>query len=76
VAPGDNGKSRGILVSRLPAALVDPVARLQRRLTIPDLTRYGIPLPQDGLLARVRRVGEVPLQGAISPSTRGGWRPR
>ena len=28
----------GILVSRLPAPLVDPVARLQRRLTIPDLT--------------------------------------
>jgi putative flavoprotein involved in K+ transport len=52
----------GILVSRLPAALVDPVARLQRRLTIPDLTRYGIPAPDDGLLTRVRRVGEVPLQ--------------
>jgi putative flavoprotein involved in K+ transport len=67
----------GILVSRLPAALVDPVARLQRRLTIPDLTRYGIPLPQDGLMTRVRRVGEVPLQdvgfvgavrgGAVTP---------
>ncbi len=52
----------GILVSRLPTALVDPVARLQRRLTVPDLTPYGIPRPQDGLLARVRRVGEVPLQ--------------
>ena len=52
----------GILVSRLPAALVDPVARLQRRLTIGDLTRYGIPQPDDGLLSRVRRVGEVPLQ--------------
>ena len=52
----------GILVSRLPAALVDPVARLQRRLTIPDLAPYGIPLPQDGLLSRVRRSGEVPLQ--------------
>lgn len=52
----------GILVSRLPAALVDPVARLQRRLTIPDLTPYGIPVPDDGLLSRVRRVGEVPLQ--------------
>jgi putative flavoprotein involved in K+ transport len=52
----------GILVSRLPAALVDPIARLQRRLTIPDLTPYGIPLPDDGLLSRVRRVGEVPLQ--------------
>jgi len=52
----------GILVSRLPAALVDPVARLQRRLTIPDLTRYGIAEPEDGLLSRVRRIGEVPLQ--------------
>jgi putative flavoprotein involved in K+ transport len=52
----------GILVSRLPATLVDPVARLQRRLTIPDLTPYGIPRPNDGLLSRVRRVGEVPLQ--------------
>jgi putative flavoprotein involved in K+ transport len=67
----------GILVSRLPAALVDPVARLQRRLTIPDLTSYGIPQPADGLLSRVRRVGEVPLQdvgfigavrsGAVTP---------
>ena len=52
----------GILVSRLPAAVVDPIARLQRRLTIPDLAPYGIRLPDDGLLSRVRRVGEVPLQ--------------
>jgi putative flavoprotein involved in K+ transport len=52
----------GILVSRLPAALVDPVARLQRRLTIPDLTPYGLAAPADGLLTRVRRTGEVPLQ--------------
>jgi putative flavoprotein involved in K+ transport len=52
----------GILVSRLPAALVDPVARLQQRLTVPDLTPYGIPRPDDGLLTRVRRTGEVPLQ--------------
>ena len=52
----------GILVSRLPTALVDPVARLQRRLTIPDLTPFGIAAPADGLLTRVRRVGEVPLQ--------------
>jgi putative flavoprotein involved in K+ transport len=63
----------GILVSRLPAAVVDPVARLQRQLTIPDLTRYGIAAPEDGLLARVRRAGEVPLQdvGFIA-AVRGG----
>ena len=33
----------GLLVSRLPSALVDPVARLQRRLTIPDLTQLRHP---------------------------------
>ena len=64
----------GILVSRLPSALVDPIARLQRRLTIPDLTRYGIRQPDDGLMTRVRRVGEVPLQdvgfvGAVRSGT-------
>lgn len=68
----------GILVSRLPAALVDPVARLQRRLTVPDLGPYGIRPPDDGLLTRVRRTGEVPLQdvgfvqavraGAVTPA--------
>ena len=63
----------GILVSRLPATLVDPVARLQRRLTIPDLTRYGLPLPDDGLLSRVRHVGEVPLQDVgFIEAVRGG----
>jgi putative flavoprotein involved in K+ transport len=73
----------GLLVSRLPSALVDPVARLQRRLTIPDLTRYGIRLPDDGLMTRVRRVGEVPLQdvgfiaavrsGAVTPVAAVTW---
>jgi putative flavoprotein involved in K+ transport len=52
----------GILVSPLPSAVVDPVARLQRRVTVGDLTRYGIRRPEDGLMTRVRRVGEVPLQ--------------
>ena len=35
---------------------------MQRRLTIGDLSGYGIQLPDDGLMTRVRRVGEVPLQ--------------
>jgi putative flavoprotein involved in K+ transport len=67
----------GLLVSRLPSALVDPVARLQQRLTIPDLTRYGIRQPDDGLMTRVRRVGEVPLQdvGFIGAVTSGSVTP-
>ena len=63
----------GILVSRLPAALVDSVARLQQRLTVPDLTGYGIPRPDDGLLSRLRRTGEVPLQDVgFIDAVRGG----
>ena len=67
----------GLLVSRLPSALVDPVARLQRKLTIPDLAPYGILLPEDGLMTRVRRVGEVPLQdvGFIAAVRRGAVTP-
>jgi putative flavoprotein involved in K+ transport len=67
----------GILVSRLPAALVDPVARLQRRLTVPDLSPYGVPRPEDGLLTRVRRRGEVPLQdvGFVAAVRRGAVTP-
>jgi hypothetical protein len=63
----------GLLVSRLPSALVDPVARVQRKLSVPDLTPYGIPLPEDGLMTRVRRVGEVPLQDVgFVAAVRGG----
>jgi putative flavoprotein involved in K+ transport len=52
----------GILVSRLPSAVVDRVSRLQARISLPDLTRYGLPRPADGLYTRVRRDGAIPVQ--------------
>lgn len=69
----------GILVRRLPPVLVDPVARVQTRLTIPDLTRYGLPRPGplDGLATRVVRDRSIPVQdvGLIDAVRAGRVRP-
>jgi putative flavoprotein involved in K+ transport len=35
----------GIVLQRLPAGMVDPVAAVLRRATIPDLAPYGLPRP-------------------------------
>ena len=50
----------GILLRRVPPAIVDPIARLLRRLTIGDLTPYGLPAPPRGLYARARD-GQIPI---------------
>ncbi|MFJ5264378.1 flavin-containing monooxygenase [Streptomyces sp. NPDC088387] len=51
----------GVLVRRLPAALVDRLARPVARLTVPDLAAHGLPRPDTGLLSRVR-AGAIPVQ--------------
>ncbi|MGP3967312.1 flavin-containing monooxygenase [Streptomyces sp. 6N223] len=49
----------GILGRRLPVGLVDRMARPLVRLN-PDLGEYGLPRPETGLYARVRR-GAIPV---------------
>jgi cation diffusion facilitator CzcD-associated flavoprotein CzcO len=44
----------------LPAPLVDPVNRLLQRLTLGDLTRYGMPAPRAGVVAQARATGTTP----------------
>ncbi|MBV7696659.1 NAD(P)/FAD-dependent oxidoreductase [Streptomyces sp. TRM70350] len=51
----------GILVRRLPVGLVDRLARPLARLSVPDLTEYGLPRPDTGLYSRVTE-GAVPVQ--------------
>jgi putative flavoprotein involved in K+ transport len=51
----------GILVRRLPARVVDPLARALERLTVPDLSARGLARPAGGLSAWVR-AGNVPVQ--------------
>ncbi|MFF0450176.1 flavin-containing monooxygenase [Streptomyces sp. NPDC004609] len=51
----------GILVRRLPAAVVDRLAGLLTRVSVPDLTAHGLPRPDTGLYSRVKE-GAVPVQ--------------
>ncbi|ROQ66950.1 cation diffusion facilitator CzcD-associated flavoprotein CzcO [Streptomyces sp. 840.1] len=51
----------GILVRRLPVALVDRAGRLLTRLSMPDLAEQGLPRPETGLYSRVRD-GAIPVQ--------------
>lgn len=50
----------GILQSFLPPEVVDPLNRRLSQATIGDLAPYGLPAPDEGLSARMRRRGRVP----------------
>lgn len=55
-------QATGIMVRRLPPAVVDRAGRVVTRLSVPDLSRYGLPRPQDGLYTRLLRDGAIPVQ--------------
>ena len=44
----------------LPAGLIDPVNRLLQRVTLGDLTRYGMPSADLGVVAQTRATGVTP----------------
>jgi putative flavoprotein involved in K+ transport len=54
-------QASGILVRRLPPSLVDKVAPALERLSVPDLSAYGLRRPEQGLYARVLD-GAIPVQ--------------
>ncbi|MFD4319200.1 flavin-containing monooxygenase [Streptomyces sp. NPDC058548] len=51
----------GILVRRLPTALVDRLGAVAARAGTPDLSAYGLPRPDKGLATR-QREGAIPVQ--------------
>lgn len=69
---GTSAQLKGILVRHLPTAVVDPVARLQAAIEVPDLTAHGLPRPAEGLYSRVKE-GSIPIQdvGIIRDIRRG-----
>nr|WSW67564.1 NAD(P)/FAD-dependent oxidoreductase [Streptomyces sp. NBC_00995] len=54
-------QATGILVRRLPVALVDRAGGLMARVAVPDLAAQGLPRPDTGLYSRVRE-GAIPVQ--------------
>ncbi len=69
-------QATGILVRRLPPRAVDRAARVMRRLSVPDLSEHGLPMPDTGLYSRVLE-GAIPVQdvGLIDAVQRGAVRP-
>lgn len=55
-------QATGILVRRLPPGAVDRMARVVARLSVPDLSAYGLPRPEEGLYTRIVRDGAIPVQ--------------
>jgi putative flavoprotein involved in K+ transport len=49
------------VISRwVPVRVVDRVGDLIRRITIGDLSAFGLPAPPDGIYSRVKRTGMIP----------------
>ena len=51
----------GILMRRLPPKVVDPIARVMGKLTVGDLSEYGLPRPDRGLYTRIIEDDAIPL---------------
>jgi cation diffusion facilitator CzcD-associated flavoprotein CzcO len=45
---------------RLPIGIADGIGRAARRTNLGDLTEFGLPIPELGVMARVKRFGQVP----------------
>jgi cation diffusion facilitator CzcD-associated flavoprotein CzcO len=45
---------------RLPIGFADAIGRTARRKNLGDLTEFGLPIPELGVMARVKRFGQVP----------------
>ncbi|MDG9704565.1 NAD(P)-binding domain-containing protein [Streptomyces sp. DH37] len=54
-------QATGIAVRRLPVRVVDGMARGLAKVSLPDLSRHGLPRPEAGLYTRVRQ-GAIPVQ--------------
>jgi putative flavoprotein involved in K+ transport len=50
----------GRMLGKLPAKRADAVMRAVQRRRIGDLTEYGLPMPEEGVASRLRRLGVAP----------------
>ena len=55
--PGD---MIGVAMLHLPTRAADALARFARRMSISDLSEYGLPVPDAGPITRLRRLGVAP----------------
>jgi putative flavoprotein involved in K+ transport len=51
----------GLVLGRLPVRVADTLGRALRKLTIPDLTGFGLPRPDVGPATNFRERGQLPI---------------
>ena len=54
------GDMIAVVLLHLPARFGDAVARFARKQDLGDLTEYGLPIPEEGLMTRFHRTGQAP----------------
>ena len=57
---GTSGEVIASVLYKLPLRVGDAVTRFNRRMNIGDLSEFGLPVPEEGLFSRLRRLGQVP----------------
>ena len=50
----------GVVMLHLPVRVADAFERFGRRMDLGDLTEYGLPTPEEGVMARLKRLGVAP----------------
>jgi hypothetical protein len=45
---------------RLPVRIADAIGRAARRKNLGDLSEFGLPIPEEGVFSRVKRLDQVP----------------
>ncbi len=60
-AGGVPAQATAILLHRLPSAITDRLFSVTRRLTVGDLSRFGLPTPQNGAFTDFRERDSIPI---------------
>jgi cation diffusion facilitator CzcD-associated flavoprotein CzcO len=50
----------GVAMLHLPTRFGDAFTRFGRRMDVGDLTEYGLPVPEEGVMSRLKRLGVAP----------------
>jgi cation diffusion facilitator CzcD-associated flavoprotein CzcO len=57
---GIPGDMIAVVLLHLPARFGDAVARFGRKRDLGDMTEYGLPIPDEGVMSRLYRTGQAP----------------
>lgn len=57
---GIPGDAIAVVLWHLPAWLGDRLTRFARKADFGDLSEYGLPVPEEGVISRARRIGKAP----------------